>query len=145
MTSKFAQAMNNIIWFIFVTSLPLFRFICPIEGIGMIIWWIVDEIRLNADPYKEYPFWVFTTTSLITILTEVRLMYTNSYFSIKEKNLWLITEGVWPLKKSCSKFSVGNETKPWFTLWCHCQHSITSVWGDAGIDLIFIPVLCHKH
>ena len=38
----------------------------------MIIWWIVDEIRLNADPYKEYPFWVFTTTSLITIVTEVR-------------------------------------------------------------------------
>ena len=51
-----------------------FSVICPIEGLGMIVWWIVDEVRLNLDPYKEFPFWVFTTTSLITILTEVQCM-----------------------------------------------------------------------
>ena len=38
----------------------------------MLIWWIVDEIRLNADPYREGAFWTFTSTSLINILTQVK-------------------------------------------------------------------------
>ena len=55
-------------------TLLLFRVICPLEGIVMLIWWIVDEIRLNADPYKEGAFWTFTSTSLINILTQVNFV-----------------------------------------------------------------------
>ncbi len=50
----------------------LYRFICPIEGIGMLLWWIIDEMINNSDPYyPNQPWWEFTSTSLITIVTQV--------------------------------------------------------------------------
>ena len=49
------------------------RFVCPLEGLGMLVWWVVDEIRLNSDAYSGKPFWTFTPTSLICILTQVRI------------------------------------------------------------------------
>ena len=54
----------------------LYRFVCPIEGIGMLIWWVVDEIINNSDPYyPNQPWWEFTPTSLITIVTQVKHNY----------------------------------------------------------------------
>ena len=49
-----------------------YRCIAPIEGIGMLIWWLVDEIINNSDPYyPNSPWWEFTPTSLISIVTQV--------------------------------------------------------------------------
>lgn len=51
-------------------STVLWAFIChssiaPIEGVGLIIWWIVEQIQNNADTW-----WQITTDSLATVLTE---------------------------------------------------------------------------
>ena len=41
------------------------RFIAPIEGVGLIIWWIVEEIVTNSSTW-----WQFHTESLAVVLTE---------------------------------------------------------------------------
>ena len=43
---------------------------CPIEGIGTILWWIIDEMVNKSDPYGS-AWWEFTPTSLINIITQV--------------------------------------------------------------------------
>ena len=40
-------------------------FIAPIEGIGLIVWWIVEEIVTNSSTW-----WQFHTESLAVVLTE---------------------------------------------------------------------------
>ncbi len=45
--------------------LPSYRFIAPIEGIGIVIWWIVEEIINNKDTW-----WQIKIDSLATVLTE---------------------------------------------------------------------------
>ena len=41
------------------------RFIAPIEGVGLIVWWIVEEIITNSSTW-----WQFHTESLAVVLTE---------------------------------------------------------------------------
>ena len=41
------------------------RFIAPIEGVGLIIWWIVESIVNNGDTW-----WQIKIDSLATVLTE---------------------------------------------------------------------------
>lgn len=41
------------------------RFLAPIEAVGLLVWWVVDEIRLKTDTW-----WLITTDSLGTVLTE---------------------------------------------------------------------------
>ena len=41
------------------------RFIAPIEGVGLIVWWIVEEILTNSSTW-----WQFQTESLAVVLTE---------------------------------------------------------------------------
>ena len=46
------------------TVLPC-RFIAPIEGVGLLVWWIVEEILTNKSTW-----WQFQTESLAVVLTE---------------------------------------------------------------------------
>ena len=41
------------------------RFIAPIEGVGLLVWWIVEEILTNQSTW-----WQFHTESLAVVLTE---------------------------------------------------------------------------
>ena len=42
------------------------RFIAPIEGVGLVVWYIVGEIRDNPGTW-----WQFSTQSLAMVLTQV--------------------------------------------------------------------------
>lgn len=56
------------------------RCVCPIEGIGMLIWWLIDSIINESDPYEEPgAWWMFHTTSLFMVFTQV---WTHHYCSI---------------------------------------------------------------
>ena len=50
------------------SPLPASRFITPVEGIGVILWWIIEEIVENSNSW----FYI-TSTSLATTLAEVCL------------------------------------------------------------------------
>ena len=43
----------------------LYRFILPIEGVGLIIWWIVEEIVTNSSTW-----WLIEADTLATTLME---------------------------------------------------------------------------
>jgi hypothetical protein len=45
------------------------RFILPIEGVGLIIWWIVEEIVTNSSTW-----WLIETDTLATTLMEWALI-----------------------------------------------------------------------
>ena len=52
------------------------RFIAPIEGVGMLVWWIVDQVINNSDPYvPNTPWWQYTPTSLIMVVSQVRYQH----------------------------------------------------------------------
>ena len=46
-----------------MTSDP--RFLAPLEGLGLIIWWIVEVIRTDPN------WWLFSTESLAMTLSQV--------------------------------------------------------------------------
>ena len=49
-----------------------YRFICPIEGVGMFIWSVVEDIVNNSDQYyPNHPWWEFTETSFLMTFTQV--------------------------------------------------------------------------
>ena len=50
-----------------ISALIIFlcSFIAPIEGVGLIVWWIVEEIVTNSSTW-----WQFHTESLAVVLTE---------------------------------------------------------------------------
>lgn len=50
---------------IITAFVSLCRFIAPIEGVGLIVWWIVEEILTNSSTW-----WQFHTESLAVVLTE---------------------------------------------------------------------------
>ena len=49
------------------------RFLAPIEGAGMLIWWVVDEVINHSDPYEDYPWWGLSSESLMMTLSQVRM------------------------------------------------------------------------
>ena len=49
-----------------ISSAPPPRVIAPIEGVGLIVWWIVEEIVTNTDT-----FWQFSRDSLAMVLSQV--------------------------------------------------------------------------
>ena len=63
-------------------SLLSCRFIAPIEGVGLIMWWMVDTIRTDPD------WWLFSTESLAMIVSQV--MTTSRLIVVPAHNIMMV-------------------------------------------------------